>query len=164
MNINENKKIINLAAGIVFLLSALYAAFGSVTAASYGYTVTAYFLRQLPGIVVLALLGIRALQQKPRGKVLNILGIMYLLYRAVMWFSTLAYSFSIMGLITLLLLVAAFLLSAKANNEVIINTKDTASEAAKTQQQSEKQTSLYDEQLKNGILTQEEYDQITKSK
>lgn len=40
---------------------------------------------------------------------------------------------------------------------------NTSSEAAKVQAQAEKQTSIYDEQLRDGILTQEECDQIMKS-
>lgn len=54
-----------------------------------------------------------------------------------------------------ILVVAAFL--------TIVAHGDSNSENAKIQAQMEKQTSIYNQQLKDGILTQEEYDQITKN-
>lgn len=115
------------------------------------------------GIVVLSIMGVFALLQKKRGNVLNVLGIVYIGYIIINIVTSLQYGFSKSAIVNLAILITAFVLSQKSSGGTVFDTKDTSSEAAKVQAQKEKQTSIYDEQLKNGILTQEEYDQIMKN-
>lgn len=77
--------------------------------------------------------------------------------------TSMQYGFSASALTNLAILIIAFVLSQKSSGGTVFDTKDTSSEAAKVQAQAEKQTSIYDEQLRDGILTQEECDQIMKS-
>ena len=84
-------------------------------------------------------------------------------YVTVNIITSMQYGFSASALTNLAILITAFVLSQKSSGGTVFDTKDTSSEAAKVQAQAEKQTSIYDEQLRDGILTQEEYDQIMKS-
>ena len=161
-----NNKIINIVAGIIFLWRAVNGIRSIIYQAMEGYlfyTNPIYLVMNLYGIIVLAIMGVFALRQKKRGKVLNGLGIVYIGYIIVNIITSMQYGFSASALTNLAILIAAFVLSQKSSGGSVFNTKDTSSEAAKMQAQAEKQTSIYDEQLRDGILTQEEYDQIMKS-
>lgn len=162
-----DNKTINIVAGVIFL----WRAFSSVTsiisqmaAGVLFYINPIYLVMTLYGIIVLSIMGANALRQKKRGKLLNGLGIIYIGYVVVNLFTALPYSLNVKTLISLALLIAAFVLSQKACGGSVFDTSDTASEAAKVQIQAQKQTTIYDEQLRDGILTQEEYDQIMKTK
>lgn len=118
----------------------------------------------LYGIILLSIMGVFALRQKKRGKVLNSLGIVYIGYVIVNIITSMQYGFNTRALTILAILIAAFVLSQKSSGGSVFDTKDTCSKVAKMQAQEKKQTSIYDEQLRNGILTQEEYNQIMKSR
>lgn len=159
-----NNKIINIVAGIIFLWravngirSVIYQAMGSYLF----YINPIYLLMNLYGIIVLSIMGVFALRQKKRGKVLNSHGIVYIGLNII---TSMQYGFSTSALTILAILIAAFVLSQKSSGGSVFDTKDTSSEVAKMQAQAKKQTSIYDEQLRDGILTQEEYDQIMKSR
>lgn len=161
-----NNKIINIVAGIIFLWRAANGVRGIVSQAIRGYLFyinPIYLVMNFYGIVVLSIMGVFALLQKKRGNVLNVLGIVYIGYIIINIVTSLQYGFSTSAIVNLAILIAAFVLSQKSSGGTVFDTKDTSSEAAKVQAQKEKQTSIYDEQLKNGILTQEEYDQIMKN-
>lgn len=162
-----NNKIINIAAGIAFLWQAVNGIRSVIYQAMGGYLFyikPIYLVMNLYGIIVLAIMGVFALRQKKRGKVLNGLGIVYIVYVTIKIITSMQYGFSASTLTILAILIAAFVLSQKSSGGSVFDTKDTSSEAAKMQAQAEKQTSIYDEQLRDGILTQEEYDQIMKSR
>lgn len=122
-----------------------------------------YLVMNFYGIIVLSIMGAFAFRQKKRGKVLNVLGIIYIDYIIINIITSMQYGFSASALTNLAILIIAFVLSQKSSGGTVFDTKDTSSEAAKVQAQAEKQTSIYDEQLRDGILTQEECDQIMKS-
>lgn len=162
-----HNKTINIVAGVIFLwraFSSVTSIISQVVAGVLFYISPIYLVMNLYGIVVLSIMGVHALRQKKRGKLLNGFGIVYLSYVVVNLFTALPHSLNVRTLISLALLGAAFVLSQKACGGSVFDTSDTASEAAKVQIQAQKQTSIYDEQLRDGILTQEEYDQIMKSK
>ena len=162
-----DNKTINIAAGVIFLLRALSTVTNSFSQMAAGipfYLNPIRLIMTLYGIIVLAIMGIQALRQKKRGKALNSLGYVYLGYVIFNLFSAFPHSLNVRALVSLALLIAAFVLTQKASGGAVFDTKDTASEAAKVQIQAQKQTTIYDEQLKDGILTQEEYDQIMKNK
>lgn len=151
-------KVFNILAGIIFLWRAVNGVRAIVFQATRGSLFRIdpiYLVMELYEIIVLSIMGVFALRQKKRGKVLNGLGIVYIGYTILNIIKILRYGFSPSTLIDTVILIAAFVLSR--------NTKDTSSEAAKVRAQAEKQISIYDEQLRNGILTQEEYDQIMKN-
>ena len=151
-------KVFNILAGIIFLWRAVNGVRAIVFQATRGSLFRIdpiYLVMELYEIIVLSIMGVFALRQKKRGKVLNGLGIVYIGYTILNIIKILRYGFSPSTLIDPVILIAAFVLSR--------NTKDTNSEAAKVRAQAEKQISIYDEQLRNGILTQEEYDQIMKN-
>lgn len=161
-----NNKIINIVAGIIFLWRAVNGIWGIISQAMGGYLFyinPIYLAMNFYGIIVLSIMGIVALRQKKRGKVLNGLGIVYIGYIIVNIVTSMQYGLSASALTNLAILIAAFVLSWKSSGGTVFDTKDTSSEAAKVQAQVEKQASIYDEQLRDGILTQEEYDQIMKS-
>ena len=151
-------KVFNILAGIIFLWRAVNGVRAIVFQATRGSLFRIdpiYLVMELYEIIVLSIMGVFALRQKKRGKVLNGLGIVYIGYTILNIIKILRYGFSPSTLIDPVILIAAFVLSR--------NTKDTSSEAAKVRAQAEKQISIYDEQLRNGVLTQEEYDQIMKN-
>ncbi len=168
----STNKIISIVAGLYFLWRAANTAIGMVTQIVQGtwiylptfFSALFYFAQSIYGFVILLIMGIFALRQKKRGKVLNVLGMIYIGYILVNILTSMRYGFSISALVNLAILVAAFVLTQKANGGVIFDTTDTKSEAAKVQAQAEKQTTIYEEQLNSGILTQEEYDQIINSR
>lgn len=96
--------------------------------------------------------GVFALRQKKLGKMLTI-------FYLIATFCTLMASVPAKQyVISAMVLGAHFLL---ASDDGIAFVKKT--EASKVKAQKEKQTTIYDEQLKAGILTKEEYDQIMKN-
>ena len=162
-----NNRTINFAAGIIFLWRAFNGVREIVSLATKGYLFyinPIYLVMNLYGIIVLSVMGVFALRQERRDKVLNGLGIVYIGYIIINIVKTLQYGFSTSALISLVIFIAAFVLSQKSSGGTVFDTKDTSSEAAKVRAQAEKQTSIYAEQFRNGILTQEEYDQIMKNK
>ena len=162
-----DNKTICIAASILFFwraFNSISSLFSQIINGTLFYISPLYLIMLLYGIVVQALMGYKAAKQQQRGKLLNRCGIVYIAYVAVNLFTAFPYSFNLTTLISLVLLIAAFVLSQKACGGAIIDTNDTTSEAAKTQIQAQKQTTIYDEQLRDGILTQEEYDQIMKNK
>ena len=161
-----NNKIINIVAGIIFLWRAFNGVWSIISQAVGGYLFyinPIYLVMNFYGIIVLSIMGVFAFRQKKRGKVLNVLGIVYIGYIIINIITSMQYGFSASALTNLAILITAFVLSQKSSGGTVFDTKDTSSEAAKVQAQAEKQTSIYDEQLRDGILTQEEYDQIMKS-
>lgn len=161
-----NNKIINIVAGIIFLWRAFNGVRSIISQAVGGYLFyinPIYLVMNFYGVIVLSIMGVFAFRQKKRGKVLNVLGIVYIGYIIINIVTSMQYGFNASALINLAILVTAFVLSQKSSGGTVFDTKDTSSEAAKVQAQAEKQTSIYDEQLRDGILTQEEYDQIMKS-
>lgn len=157
-----NNKIINIVAGIIFLWRAVNEIRSVIhQAMDLFYINPIDLLMALYGIIVLSIMGVFALRQKKRGKVLNSLGIVYIGLNII---TSMQYGFSTRALTILAILIAAFVLSQKSSGGSVFDTKDTSSEVAKMQAQAKKQTSIYDEQLRDGILTQEEYDQIMKSR
>lgn len=149
-----NNKIINIAAGIVFLWRAVNGIRSVIYQAMGGFYINPiYLVMNLYGIIVLAIMGVFALRQKKRGKVLNSLGIVYIGYVVINIITSMKYGFSASALTNPVSLIAAFVLSQKSSGGSVFDTKDTSSEAAKMQAQAEKQTSIYDEQLRDGILT-----------
>lgn len=69
--------------------------------------------------------------------------------------------FRVSMLLRLAIFIAAFVLSLESNAGFIVELKR---KAAKTLAQAQTQTSIYAQQLRDGILTQEEYDQLMKNK
>lgn len=162
----KNDKIINIVAGIIFLWRAFNGVWSIISQAvgDYWFDINPiYLVMDFYGIIVLSIMGVFAFRQKKRGKVLNVLGIVYICSIIINNINSMQYGFSASALINLAILITAFVLSEKSSGGTVFDTKDTSSEAAKVQAQAEKQTSIYDEQLRDGILTQEEYDQIMKS-
>lgn len=160
-----NNKIINIVAGIIFLWLAFNGVWSIISQAVGGYLFyinPIYLVMNLYGIIVLPIMSVFAFRQKKRGKVLNVLGIVYIGYIIINIITSMQYGFSASELTNLAILITAFVLFQKSSGGTVFDTKDTSSEAAKVQAQAEKQTSIYDEQLRDGILTQEEYDQIMK--
>lgn len=157
-------KIMNIAAGIVFLWQAVDRIRSIIYMRGYLFYINPINLVMgLYGIIVLAIMGVFALLQKKRGKVLNGFGIAYIVYVIVTVITSMQYGFSARALTNLAVLIAAFVLSQKSSGGSIFDTKDTSSAAAKMQAQAEKQAAIYNEQLRDGILTQEEYDQLMKN-
>jgi len=162
-----DNKTISIAAGVYFLWRAISCATTILSLVADGvlfYISPIFLIMTLYGAVVLTAMGIMALRRKQRSKVMNVLGIVYIGYAVINRFGAFQHFFNIKALVSLVLLIAAFVLSQKACGGSIFDTNDTTSEAAKVQIQSEKQTAIYDEQLRDGILTQEEYDQLMKRK
>ena len=156
-----NSKTVNIAAGIVFLGQAIWIALSLIQMFPYFDIIPPtrlmlYLAEDLLGIPVLIILGVQALRQKKRGNVLNILFLIYYSFTIGIRIGSLTLS----GLVPILILAAAFALTKNAENGTLFKVLDTTSEAAKAQAQTMQQNSIYDEQLKAGILTQEEYDQI----
>lgn len=71
------------------------------------------------------------------------------------------YGFSVPAFLTLAAYAAAFFFSG---GKEFFNLKDTGSNAAKREAQAKSQNTLYDDQLRDGLITQEEYDQIMSGK
>lgn len=158
----ESNKIISIASGVIFLWQAVSAIRSMISQIMAG-GLSVYFVINLYGAIVLAVMGIYALCRKKRGKVLNVLGIVYIGVWAVRIASFMRYGIAVRAIINVAVTVAAFVLSQKSTGGTVFNAKDTSSEAAKKQTQTDKQISIYDEQLRDGILTQEEYNQIMKN-
>ena len=74
--------------------------------------------------------------------------------------SSLAHVFNLQGILTLAVLIGLFVYTGKLNKDTMFASKEPETTVEKTHAQTKKQTSIYDQQLNDGILTQEEYDQI----
>lgn len=160
-------KIANIVAGVIFAWRAFNSGTTIVSQVASGnvfYISPIYLVMTLYGIAVSAVMGHYALRQKARSKVLSVLGAVYIGYVIVNFVTALPHSMNAGTLISMALLIAAFVLSQKACGGTVFHTDDTKSEAVKARIQAEKQNTIYDEQLRDGILTQEEYDQIMRNK
>lgn len=149
------------------------------------------------GIIFLTIMGVFALRQKKRGKVLNFLSFIYFFFEVVsisVQYEYDEYGFSA-KLLSILAFVFAFMftwgasfmltlessgvydakyisskvakiqaLAEKLHLFMLTQTLSDIYKAAKMQALAEEPTSIYDKQLREGILTQEEYDQIMKSR
>lgn len=71
------------------------------------------------------------------------------------------YGFSVPAFLTLAVYGAAVFFSG---GKEFFNPKDTDSNAAKREAQAKSQNTLYDDRLRDGLITQEEYDQIMSGK
>lgn len=161
-----DNKVVSIASGLFFLwqvIKGVRAIISLVAAGVVSYMNPITLLMWLYGIIVEAILGVNAMRQKKRSKLLNGFGIVHIGYVVVGILAELPYSFNVRTLAYIALWVAAFVYSQKACGGSVFDISDTASEAAKIQIQAQKQTAIYDEQLRDGILTQEEYDQIMKN-
>ena len=88
---------------------------------------------------------------------MGVIAIVYVVCAIVPMGNSIRYgSLSITGLAILLLFIGAYVIALKANDEKVFNVQDTVSENAKKQLQTEKQSSVYEQQLKDGIISQEE--------
>ncbi len=160
-------------AGILFFLLAVwnayqaYANIRQIMLVMSHYFYPRLFLPVVYNIVLVffsILFGCWALKQRERGKAWDIVGLLYLLYLLFNLVRGLIYGhFTILGLAFVLVLALALSLSADSVS-ALFHVKDTASEAAKMKDQQDKQDDIYKEQLKSGILTREEYDQIMKAR
>lgn len=152
-----NKKTINTAAGVIFLLRAaseIASVIGLARGGRFYYYHWILLGQALYKIVVLSAMAAYAFRQKKRGKLLNYLGIPYIVFEAE------NIRFSGFGaLVRTAIVIAAFVLTWKADAGIVMEPK---SEAAKAGAQAQMQASLYAQQLRQGILTQEEYDQLMK--
>lgn len=153
-----NKKLASIAAGILFLLAVVICATEVIPLlidrsweSTYDREIAQVTLIiNAIGIVVFSFMGFYVLRQKKVSKILMALWSLPITIISV-WNSVLKEEY-----VLPVILFAALILSRTGYG-------DPNSEAAKVQAQTEKQTSIYDKQLKDGILTQEEYDQITKN-
>lgn len=153
-----SNKTISIAAGIIFLWQAAAGIWSMLQMGGYFYHIARFYLViDLYEIVVLTVMGVFALRQKKRGKLLNYLGMAYIGYVL----GEIITFFQVSTLLRLAILIVAFVLSQKSNAGFIMEPK---SEAAKTRAQAQMQSSIYAQQLRDGILTQGEYDQIMKNK
>lgn len=107
-----------------------------------------------PGITALA-------GRKERGKVLNILALADIGLCLIGLLRGAVYSFSVTAFLALAVYGAAVFFSG---GKEFFNPKDTDSNAAKREAQTKSQNTLYDDQLRDGLITQEEYDQIMSGK
>lgn len=140
-------KTINIVAGIIFLWQAAGGIWSMLQMGGYFYHIARFYLViDLYEIVVLTVMGVFALRQKKRGKLLNYLGMVYIGYVL----GEIITFFQVSTLFRLAILIAAFVLSQKSNAGFIMEPK---SEAAKTRMQAQMQTSIYAQQLRDGILT-----------
>lgn len=152
-----NKKTINTAAGVIFLLRAASGISFVIELARGGlFYYYRWALLDLYEIVVLIAMAVFAFRQKKRGKLLNSLGISYIILKAV---NIRFYDFG--ALVRTAIVIAAFVLTWKADAGIVMEPKG---KAAKAGAQTQMQASLYAQQLQQGILTREEYDQLMKSR
>lgn len=162
-----NKKTVTQLCGIVFLALFAYAVYGCIHffLNMFSYPITTMMLslvRNIYHLFVLLLLGITALAgRKERGKVLNILALVDIGLNLIGLLRGAVYSFSVPTFLTLAVYAAAVFFSG---GKEFFNPKDNDSNAAKREAQTKSQNTLYDDQLRDGLITQEEYDQIMSDK
>ena len=162
----EKQKICNVVCGVYFLYRAVRSIINVIQLIIGAGSFAGIFnwLMIIYGVVVLSFMGIYALRQKERGQVLNSFGMGYICW---LFMNVLRYSkngFDVVSWINMALLVAAFFLSQKSSGGKLFGARDTQSEAAKMQAQTDKQNALYKQQMEAGILTREEYNQIMKNR
>lgn len=127
------------------------------------HTTPFYLILYSSGLIIVTIMGIKALRQKKRGKLLNTLAILYIIAEVVNVILTTGYrGLGFAGLVVPALVLAGFLMSGKGADGAIFDTKDTLSSQAKAKAQTNAQQALYRQQLQDGILTQEEYKQLEK--
>ncbi len=158
-----DKKTMKSFAAVIFFGLFLYNLYGCIKLISYGMYPTyliMYFVRLLcPLVCGFIVLG------KKNSKSMGVIAIVYVVCAIVPMGNSIRYgSLSITGLAILLLFIGAYVIALKANDEKVFNVQDTVSENAKKQLQTEKQSSVYEQQLKDGIISQEEYSQLVNGK
>lgn len=162
-----NKKTVTKLCGIVFLVLFAYAVYGCIQffLNMFSYPITAMMLslvRNIYHLFVLLILGITALAgRKERGRVLNILALADIGLNLIGLLRGAVYGFSVPAFLALAVYGAAVFFSG---GKEFFNPKDTDSNAAKREAQTKSQNTLYDDQLRDGLITQEEYDQIMSGK
>jgi len=162
---NLGKKTCYQIAGGFFLLRAAYSLYTMLMRQTFLYAPLYITFINLCGILLGIALGVTALRIKDRSMFLNIIAGAYVVTIAASALSTvftmgllMASSALVTSVISIAIVIVALMMSS--SKSAFFNVKDTVSEAAKQQIQAEKQTTIYDEQLRDGIITQEEYDQI----
>ncbi len=161
---NLGKKTCYQIAGGFFLLRAAYSLYTLLMRQAFLYAPLYITFINLCGILLGIVLGVTALRIKDRSMILNIIAGVYVVTIAASALSTMftmglkASSALVTAVISIAIVIVALMMSS--SKSAFFNVKDTVSEAAKQQIQAEKQTTIYDEQLRDGIITQEEYDQI----
>lgn len=156
-----NKKNINLVAGLIFLWQAaagIRSVLQQVMWGNFYYFGRLFLVIDLYGIVVLTIMGVFALRQKKRGKLLNCL---------CLWYFSLEVSdclhYGVSALLRLAIVLAAVLLSQKANAGYIIDPKSGLGKKwAHTQAQT--QASIDAQQQQDRILVEEAYERLMKNK
>lgn len=170
---NKTKRTI---AGILFLLVAAAQLFEIVTVLTsmpeidtqdFITLITLIFLG-LSALcsLVLILAGIRALKQKKLGKGMTYLTMFAVIFSVVNVITTVMNGITAVGntmdakqfILPAVTLVAWYLLIFSGGSA--LQREGQKGEADRIAEQAEKQTSIYDQQLKAGILTKEEYNQI----
>lgn len=170
----ENKKVNSIICGIVFL----FLAFGAMASSIglYPYDDLTGIGRidlalSLCGFLIMSVMGVLALRQMNRSKVLNAMAIVFLVCR-IAYYIVVGIKYEVnpdlmasnlMKAYFLVFFIGAFVLSQKAGRDSGTKIDDSASEAVKMQAQEKMQTEIYWKQMQNGILAQEEYDQIIKN-
>lgn len=173
---NKTKRTI---AGILFLLAAAAQLFGIVTVLTsmpvidtqdFTTLITLIFLGlNALCTLVLILAGIRALKQKKLGKGMTYLTMFVCIFSAINAITTVMNGTTVLGntmdvkqfIHPALALVAWYFLIFSGGTA--LQREGQKGEADRIAEQAEKQTSIYDQQLKAGILTKEEYNQIMKN-
>ena len=162
-----NNKTMKTIAGIIFLGLFAYRLPSFIRIIALGGL---YYLRPISIIIIVVRLacllfwGVASFNNKKLGKISIAAAIVYVAITLYNLAGSIRYSFPTVGFLLFIVFIAAYGIAMKAKNGSVFDVKDTASEAAKKQYQAEKQASVYDQQLKDGIITQEEYDQLTKNK
>lgn len=182
-----DKKVKNTLAGLLFLVCAgyhLYYFVGLLLSRSslrrwihvsfMGLTPKFVMIGGVVGLAALAL-SIVAFLGKKRSKALDILGLVYVLSsgfmlaaanwpsfrpKGIKWIYYMMLSNGTLWVVVLLVVFFVGYFLAKSGDPKS-STKDTTSHAAQEKAQTRTQESIYDQQLREGILTQDEYDQIT---
>ncbi len=161
-----NKKAINIICGIVFLFLASGAMANSIGLYPYDDLTGIERICLALGFcdfLIMSVMGVLALRQMNRSKVLNAMAIVFLAcriaYIIVIYIKHEGYP----DVMALIFFIVAFILSQKAGRDSGTKIDDSASEVVKMQAQEKMQTEIYRKQLQNDILTQEEYDQVIKN-
>lgn len=160
-----NNKTLKTIAGIIFLGLFAYYLWPFINIIASGalfYTSPIYTILTVIRLVCLAILGISSLNNKKLGKISIAVAIVYVVITIYSLASVIRYYFPTIDILIFVIFIAAYVMAMTTKNGSVFNVKDTVSEAAKVQFQAEKQTLIYEQQLKDGIITQEEYDQLSK--
>ena len=129
-----------------------------------------YYMMPLPIIlmfiraVCLLILAISLFHGKQIGGFTKFVAVIYAVIELFVMAENLRFGFNFLQILLLALFVGTFLMAVKTESGHLIDTTDTTSQAAMVVQQGAKQEEIYDQQLRDGILTKEEYDMILENK